>query len=412
MKNSILSQALNVSLEDLEVTEGTMELLEEHQAAAGDLTPEVYVDERIEMEQDVDVLEEAATQIENNETVSHEQLDQVAHLANAVMGRYGVSFEGTGLESSEDPAARASQLVAQIRDVNASLESSMNVAMESFALRDMWDSVGMINREMTGLRDAISVLKNYDGQTKIRLGLMYRAFTVDGEIAENLSSAAGDTAKIVDDLVRMGSEAIDAAKKAAAIASTVNWKDEEAARAGMGKIAALRNPTKDILRAFRQAFTMSNRKITSKEFTIKKGELLKEWSKGGTIKVSGSRMTTFEKVDFWLLTGGKLSVLINGTVKRKIDVKALVQGLEKFQAAAAKTQAIRNAAPKKWREHEKLVKDLKAEVTGSSEASATRRAISELDRLGWQCLNGAFTIIAGVIREVNSINGKVADKMR
>lgn len=413
MKNSILNAALNVSVENLEATAGSEALLESHIAEANDLTPEVYVDERLEMEQDVEVLEEAAAQIEANEQVSHEQLDNIAQLANAVMGRYGVSFEGTGIESLEEPRVRASILASHIRDVNASLESSMDISMESYSIADLWDKVGLLNREVPALRDNIAILKNYVKESaRLQItpafgtSLVY-AFRVDGSIPDNIPKAATDTGAIIGDLIKLGTDLIDSSKKAADMAIRVDWKDADAAAKAMKSINSIKTPVDDVYRRFDDQFVMGNRRLNVKKFEIKGTDNLSNWATGGSLNVSWQKATVWDMV----FHPGYVQ-LAQGARKRTIKIDELVASLDKFYDAASKTQQMRSSSPKKWQAHKQLKSRLKKDVTGTSESKVVRRVILETDRLGWQCLNGAVTILYAIIREINIAAERVAKDAR
>ncbi len=399
MKNAILSQALSVSMENLE---DNADLIEEHQVTAGDLTPEVYVEERLEIENDVEVLEEAAAQIENNETVSHEQLDHVAQLANAVMGRYGISFEGTGLESTEQPAARATQLATQIRQVNASLESHMNVAMESYSIRDLWDSLSMLNREIPNMGDKIAVLKNYTGNTKIRVGGLYKIFMVNGVIASNIPAEATKTAALCETMLSLGEEAVNTAKKAADIAFKADWADEDAAEKAIKQITAMRNPGKEMYDKLDEKWTLSNRRLNVKKFDIKGADAYREWGTGYSLNVSWVKASVGEIAASLFGTAGAIIYLVaTGGSKREVKMTEMVSALEKIKSVATKSASIRSNAPRKWSEHKALVKKLKADVRGGPKAKVAIRMIAEMDRAGWQALNGAFTVLTTIIRQLN-----------
>ncbi|MNC84072.1 hypothetical protein D3C75_1384030 [compost metagenome] len=51
-------------------------------------------------------------------------------------------------------------------------------------------------------------------------------------------------------------------------------------------------------------------------------------------------------------------------------------------------------------------------MKGSAEAQAAQRAIIETSRLGWQCLNGAVTVLYFIIREINLAAERVRDNVR
>ncbi|MNO47307.1 hypothetical protein D3C76_376190 [compost metagenome] len=413
--NTILKQALNVSLEEMQDAETSADLVEQlrEESAGNDLTPEGYVEDRLEVEQDISNLEEAAGAIENDATVSHESLDRAQQLLDAVVGRYGVTIQTTGLESSLQPTARATELAAQIRGINASLESALTVTMESYAFSDLWDHIGLLNREIPLLKDNLAVLKNYAEETakleitpNVGRTLIYQ-FRVDGSIPENIPKAAADTAGIVDDLIRLGQQQVDVCKKAAEIAINADWKDQASADKAMAALRGLKPVTAEIYKRFDETFTMGNRKLNVKKFDIKGAGDLGAWGTGGSLNVSWPKSTMMDMVFH-----PSLVMIMQGGRKRPIKIADLVGALDKMVGAAQKTSQVRSQSPKKWQEHKQLKVRMKKDVSGSAEAKAVQRAIIEADRLGWQCLNGALTILYYIIREINIAAERVAKTAR
>lgn len=401
MSKSILAQALGVSMEE---REEISELIAQHSEEEG-TSPEVYVEERLEVEQDVAILDETAQELErvveqDPEGESEVSLESAISLVNAITHRYGADTLSPSMESAANPAA----LAQQIRHITGALEGAADASLESFALSDMWDKLGMMDREIKEMRDFIAVLKNYDGSSKISMIGIYKLFMVDGSIPANLSKTVDDTAKVVEDMLRAGNEAIATAKKAADIAMSVNWSDHGKADDAIKKITSLKSPIKDISTRFKEQYVMANRRITTKDFDIK-GALSSEWARGTSVKVSGMRLSAIDFVNAIPYVGGLAVIIAVGGTKRKVDLKELVAALEKFSAAAEKTRSVRDATPKKWTAHKLMVKNLKGHVKGSAAAQSTVRTISELDRTGWQLLNGAFSLIHMVIRQVNHVAG-------
>jgi len=414
MKNALLTQALNISQENLEVIEPAHdeELIDQlHvEASSNPVNIDTYVDDRLEVEQDVDTLNQTALLLESSAgedgLVPEASMESAITLVNAVTQRYGGTIDKASLESANGNPA---ELIGEIRRMSASLESAADVSLESYSIKDMWDRLGILNREIPTLGDNIAVLGNYTGSVKIGMATLGHIFSVDGNVAPNLTKAAEDTAKVVDDLVRLGDEATSTAKKAAEIAFKTDWADEEKAAQAIKQIVAMKNSAKDIYDRFDNTFTMGNRKLSVKKFDIKHADQYPAWSFGASLNVSWPRSTTGEKVA--ALFGGYgigVLMLIRGSSKREVKISEMTAALEKVKQAAIKTKAIRSATPNKWREHENLVSKLKKDVKGSKDAKLAIRLVSELDRLGWECLNGAFTIMYYIVRGVND----AADSVR
>lgn len=409
MKNSVLTAALKVSQESAEDNEA---LLDQLRGEGTPVTADSYVEDRLEIEQDMSTLEETAVQLDGEGVVSQESLDNAAQLVSAVMGRYGISMSTASLESADD-AGRAKELATQIRGINASLEGHLNVAMESYSITDLWDKIGLLNREVPNLKDNIAVLKNYAGKNaKLAVtpafgrSLIY-ALRVDGTVPDNIPKAAGETASIIADLVKFGTQLVDDSKKAGEIAARADWKDQDAADKALSAIDAIKPPVDEVYRRFDETFTMGNRRLNVKKFDIKGATGLANWKTGASLNVSWPKSTLLD-----LVFDPGVVMVVQGGRKRAVKIDELVSSLDKFADAASKTQQMRSNSPKKWQEHNQLKTRMKKDVKGSAEAQAAQRAIIETSRLGWQCLNGAVTVLYFIIREINLAAERVRDNVR
>lgn len=403
MSKDALKAALSVSLEELEAEETSGDLLSTLVQEANDLTPQEYVEDRIAVEQDIQIIDAQADQLQDAVEVSHEALDAKIDLINAVVGRYnGFKLKSTGLEGFGDAKERVAPTLVQLRELSTGLESALNVTLESYSVKDLWDHLGILNREIPNMADRIAVLKNYDGKTKISMHGLQQIFMVDGEIAQNLAKAASDTAGIVDGLLKAGEEAISVAAKAAQIAYNTDWSDEAAADKALHQITSLNNVAKMVYDKFDETFTMGYRKLNVKKFNVKGADDLGNWSYAASLNVSWPKSTKGAIVaSLFGAVGTAVWMVTTGSNKRTIEIPEMVNALGKIKDAATKSASVRSNAPKKWRDHETLVKKLKADVRGGQQAKVAVRLISELDRLGWECLNGGFTILYFIVRGLN-----------
>ncbi|MNB58726.1 hypothetical protein D3C87_676230 [compost metagenome] len=410
MKNSVLTAALKVSQESAEDGEA---LLDQLRSESTPVNADNYVEDRLEIEQDMSTLEETVVQLEGDETVSQEALDNAAQMVSAVMGRYGITVNTASLESA-DNGGRAKELATQIRGINASLEGHLNVAMESYSITDLWDKIGLLNREIPDLKDNVAVLKNYASQNaKLAItpafgrSLIY-AFRVDGSVPDNIPKAAGDTAGIIGDLIKFGTKLVDDSKKAADIAMRVDWKDQDAADKAISQINGINPGINEVYRRFDETFTMGNRRLNVKKFDIKSvPQGMGNWGTGGSLNVSWPKAALLDFV-----FDPSVVTVVQGGRKRVVKVEELIGALDKFLAAATATQQMRSNSPKKWTEHKQLTVRMKKDVQGSADAKGVQRAIVETSRLGWQCLNGAVTVLYYVIREINLAAERVAKDAR
>lgn len=415
MSKDALKAALSVSLEEMEAEENTSgDLLETLVQEANDLTPEQYVEDRIAVEQDIQLIDAQADQLNDAVDVSHEQLDSAIALVNAVAGRYnGFKLKSTGLEGFGDAKERVAPTVAQLRELSVALESALDVTMESYSITDLWDKIGLLNREVPQLKDNVSVLKNYAGQTaKLPVtpafgrSLIY-AFRVDGSVPDNIPKAAGETASIIADLIKFGNQLVDDSKKAGELAMRTDWSDEAAVAKAITAINAIKPPIDEVYRRFDETFTMGNRRLNVKKFEIKGAQDLSNWKTGASLNVSWPKSTLLD-----LVFDPGIVMVVQGGRKRTVKIDELVGALDKFVSAASATQQMRSNSPKKWQEHNQLKTRMKKDVKGSAEAKAVQRSIVETSRLGWQCMNGAVTVLYFIIREINLAAERVQKNVR
>lgn len=410
-----LTSALKTSLEDGSVPADPAEtLLAVLVNEANDLSPSTYVDERLEVEGDLTQIEQVREEIlQAGDTISHEALDSHVRVINAAVHRYGGALVTTGFESATEPKFRASEVVNRIDFLSTSLESALAVSLESYSMRDMWDHLGILNREIPEMGKKIEILKTVKGKAKMKVGNLVQLFMVDGELVNNFSAAASDTAKIVANLLRTGEEATANALKAADIAYKVDWKDPVAAEKGLKAISSLKNPAKEIYDLFDEKWTLGNRKITVKHYDVKGGSDLGEWSKNSSINISWPKTSTIQIVGALFGPVGTIAVAVaQASNKREIQLSELASALEKIKAVAVQSAGIRNKTPNKWRNHETLVKKLKADVKGSKDAQLAVRVISEVDRMGWEAVNGAFTILYFIVRQLNDLADAAAKQAK
>ena len=408
MKNSILTHALKVSMES---DEDSQELLDQLRDEGGPVTADSYAEDRQELESDIEILSEAEESIVGD-TISQESLDSAVRVVKAITGRYHMQLETASMESF-DTTVQRDAVVEQIRGMRTSMESAMVVAMESYHVSDLWDKIGLLNREVPNLRDSLSVLKNYSGgNSKLAVTPMFGrslvyALRVDGSVPDNIAKAAGDTGDIISDLIKFGTKLVDDAKKAGDIACRTDWKDHDAASKAMGQINQIKPQVDETYRRFDEVFTMGNRRLNVKKFDIKGLEGMGNWSHGASLNVSWPKVTAMDLI----FTAGTVQV-VEGARKRNIKIDDMIAGLEKLVAAATATQQMRSNSPKKWQEHNTLKKRMGKDVVGSAEVKAVKRTISETSRLGWQCLNGSVTVLYYIIREINEAAGRITKQAR
>lgn len=413
MKNPALLNALNVAVESLENEEVVDQLIadfsnEDPAPSPSDVAHDIeIVDKDVEIIQGV--VSDVTSQAEAGQEVS---LEAAASVVNAIIHRYGGAVDVASMESG---SAGVPEFVGEMNRITAALESAAVASLESYSIKDIWDKLGMLGREIPDLEANIRELKKIsDGSVSYRHGStgawtgILQAFTVDGTWTSP-SKAAAETGKVLESLASLGSLAIDNAKKAGEIAAKVEWSDEGKRKAGLSQINAIKNPANELVGKVASMHVMDNRKMQVKRISVKVPEGMDNWSESANIDVSwmrGHKGAVLEAV----LTGGNAIYITYGSLKKHpVKVAELISGLEAILKSAKKVHELRSATAKKWSAHKEAVAELKEKVNGQG-SSGVVRAISEADRMGWSAIHTAFTIIAGIIRNVNSACERIIEK--
>jgi hypothetical protein len=405
MKNPALIAALsNVSLEDLG---GTDAMISEFASVPAPITPSAVFHEGIEVDADVTILEATADAIvskgDENTEVS---LESAIVLVNAITHRYGGQIDITSMESGGKLDAAA--VVADIRRITASLENAQVASMESYAMSDLWDKIGMMEREIPELEDNIKQLEKLAGaKVETRHGWnalltgVLQAFTVDGSWTSP-SKAVSSTGAVLDSMTKLGSEAIDHAKKATEMAKKVNFDNESEAEAFVKTLSGIKGPADALLEIGRSKKIMGNRTLKMTVKNVKVPATYGSWNSTVDVDVSWQKASVGLIFDI-LFTGGIIYFGVGATKKQQVKIDDLVTGLKGVVAAAKKVHALRSESARKWSAHKELVETLKNGV----DSPLVVRAITEMDRMGWSAINTAFTVVSHILRECNAAAGKI-----
>lgn len=415
MKNPALQAALAVtaapvvSMEDASVVE---DLIVQHTEEAGEISPSSYFAERQELDADVAIIDGKAEELEAAAAAGEEvSLEALIQVVNAVTHRYGGRIDIASMEAAGSYDAVG--VGAELNRISAALTNAGDVSLESFSIKDLWDKVGMMAREIPTLEVSIKAIKALDKESVVYThgfqawGPLLKAFTVDGKW-ESPSKAVSGTSNVLNSLVKFGTMAIDNAKKAADIATKTDWNDEAKAKAALTSINGIKNPAKDLVSSVADSKVMGGRTVKASGSTFKAPSGMEGWVDTASVDVTGGKHSLAVGLDI-VVFGGHVSKAIAATKKQQVKVEELTSGLDAMLAVAKKVYEMRSQSARKWTAHKETVAALKANVKGSGSAGVAR-SIGEMDRMGWSAVNAAFTIISVTIREINVALARIIEK--
>lgn len=405
MTKNILADAFGTSMEDAaEVNE----FIEEQMNEEGP-SPAQSFSESVELESDIDLIHSTADEAEANpEQVSVESLQMVM---NAIIHRYGGSFQSTSMESGAEATLHT---VAEMRELADRLTLANVASMEDYKLSDLWDKMGLLDRELPAFESNVKIMDRMSGQTDYRHGVqglmtpIIQAFIVDGTWTSP-SKAASGTGAVLEELMKAGNQAIDNAKKAADIAKKVDWMDEKAAAKAIKTIEQLTNPVNEVRRQDKRKI-MGNRHLKVKTYRSKGAGAIHSWADIATVEASWERLHRGRRAEMFLGGSGFIYFTWGSLKKHKVDFSSLKDGLSKIASVARKVHSAKSTSIKKWEAHKELVEDLKRNMSPGPQSVAVRQAIIQMDRMGWSCIEAAFVVITRTIRELNTVLEKLQDE--
>lgn len=312
MKNSVLTAALeSVDPAVAMPREGFIEQVENLRDASSEFTPGQLVEEEQQLGNDVANIDTLAEHVQNVDPENVVAMESIMVGLNAITGRYGMQPLTTSMESGAD--ARQA-LLNHISAVKVSLEGALTVSQESWAVRDLWDSIGAVERNATELESAVRQLdgrKQWFSEHGIVINSLgqLKFLTVNEQMTKNFTKDIGDTLGHVDDLLNAGQVASDTTTKIRDAVKGAVITDDEDALALLKKVVALKNPSMLAKQKLDGAFLLGNFHSEFKLTPVKNknGLSIGDWENIGVYVRTdmgrlkhGANVTKLAKVPMWL----------------------------------------------------------------------------------------------------------------
>lgn len=403
MKNHLLTQALNASLEsDAGSVDDQIEELAADQLGESNITDAQAVTEIEVAEGDIDTLNQVEETISGND-VSMEQLAHARGIVDAIGARYGAERAVASMESLAGDSTNKDAILADIANYRTGLESHVVTSMEGFFIGA--NSLSGIGRNLSTMKKTVTILKSGDIEKikQINLAKLKLFLRMGGGVPSDIPRAIKEVGAGLELTLKHSSRILDAAQKAAELASKVDWKDPHEAEKCRSQIRSIKLDLDTIVKDINGFPMFGNR-----SFGIKvKGEAgdLGEWNKKFSFSEgtpnAGLLHSTFVVIGllgmvFVSIAGGIIVLGITYTAagkggKREIPMKDLAGALDVYIRSAEKIYNDRSNAVKKNTVHKKLMNDLK---TVKGLPRDVRKAIARASSFGWSMSNGVYDVVA------------------
>lgn len=466
MRKSVLAAALE-SVDPVQAMprEGFIEQVDNLRDASNEFSPGQLIEEEQQLSNDVaniDTLAEHAKQIEPDNQVAMESL--LIGL-NGITSRYGMVTQGASMESG---VGQRDAVLAHIAQVKASLEGALTVSQESWAVRDLWDSIGAIERNASELDSAVRQLdsrKQWFSEHGIVINSLgqLKFLTLNEQMTKNFTKDIGDTLNHADNLLSCGEVATDTTSKIRDAVKQAVVTDDEDALALLKKVVALKNPSMQAKQKLDGAYLLGNTRAEVKITPVKNrnGLDVGDWENVGVYyRTDMGRLkhdvnvTKLAKIPMWLASfysGANTTALVGGAVgagaavtgaaaiavgvtlgfamttalkdtkagkqmKHNIKFEEVKGALDKAVQLARKSASARRAMPSKFERMTTMRDEVKAMLTehgkglgpqGREAIDAIRTMYSSAEKLAWALNTEGF----GLMREVVTNCDVIARKM-
>lgn len=461
MKNSILMTALeSVPQEEIPQAE-FIEQVEELRDNSSEFTPNQLIEEEIQLGEDVGAIDTLAEHVENIEPENTVAMEALLIGLNSITSKYGIEPLGVSMESGSD---QREAVLAHIAHVKASLESALVVSQESWAVKDLWDSIGAVERNSTELESTVRQLndrKEWFSENGIVIDstrhLQYLTF--DNQLTKNLAKDTETTMAHADNLMSIGEEAIATSEKIRDMVRSARIDSDDDALDLLKKVTALKNPSMagkqklDGVRLLNNMTGVFEVKTVKNNFKFDIGE----WEKVGVYYPEnqgrlqhGVKRSLGLRIPAWLLTAGlsghvaqsivgtsmvasplvigyavivASSVVINlndhkaaKQAKHRIKFEEVKTAFDKCVSLARKSASTRRSLPTLFERMTTMGNEVKSLLGESKsqcgpEGRAALAAINTIylssDRLGWALNQWAFGLMRDVVTNSNGIAQKL-----
>lgn len=463
MKNSILMTALeSAPIEDTLPQDDFIEQVEELRDNSSEFTPNQMVEEELQLQEDVGAIDTLAEHVEHIEPENTVAMEALVVGLNAIASKYGMSPLNTSMESGTD---QREAVHAHIAHIKASLESALVVSQESWAVKDLWDSIGAVERNSTELESTVRQLndrKQWFSENGIVIDssrhLQYMTF--DNELTKNFVKDTETTLNHADNLLTIAEQAMDTSEKIRDLVRSANIGGDEDALDLLKKVVALKNPSVAGKQKLDGVRLLNNMSGVFEVKVLKNNNALNvgDWEKVGLYYPQnlgrlqhGVKRSLGLRVPAWILAtgasahvaktvvgglGGLAPVLVIGyavtmgvlTVKALNDGKAakaakhsikfedVKAAFDKCVSLSRKSASTRRSMPGLFEHMNKLGSEVVGALSAvksqcGPEGRAAIAAINGIyissERLGWSLNQSAFGLMRDVVTNSNGIANKL-----
>jgi len=439
--------------------EAYLELVDDLRDGSIENTPDDVVVEEAQLVQDVEVVDELVERAKGIDDADTVTMEALGIALEAITGKYGIKGTRTSMESLSGEDRKTAFFVGA-ESFKASLEAALSVSQESWAVKDLWDAAGAIERNATELESAVRQLEGKkqwfsEHGTKINsLGqLVY--LTVNEQMTKNVAKDTETTLKHAEAVLDIAEQAVDTTAKIRDLVRATTVDDDEEALSLLKKVVALKNPSMTAKQKLDGVFLLGNRHA---EFVItavknKQDLAIGDWEKVGVYTEStlgrsdhGIRASRLVRIPAWLLTQGvvaKAAFAVSGAamgsfaigvgaaftattainnrkagqlIRHNIKFEEIHASLKKASQQARRSASARRSMPGQFERMFTLrdeVKSLINEKSGglSVEGRAAMQAIktiySSAEKLSWALNMWGFRLTRDVVTHSNAIARKL-----
>lgn len=399
MKNSILTQALKVSMESEQSTDAVIDEMVSEQLANGGVSPAQIVEGVDQIDGELDVLDAVENSI-SGEEVSLENLAHARGMLDAIGFRYGAITEHVSMESAHDTRLDKDAIVSDLNGYRNGLEQHAMVSMEGIFL--VGSNIKDIGTDLSSMKKTIAALKSGDTEKvrDIKLGVLKHFLKIGGALPQDIPRAIKDVANGLELSIKHANDVLTSSQRAAEIAVKVDWTDPDAAAKGRDQIKALKLDLAKITSDL-NGFPMFGNRAFGVKVRGSAGEL-GEWNKKYSFGAGTPNMGIMHTVMLVVgaigaLTinpiGGVLVMILSsvpGESKRELPLKSFGAALDDYSKVAEKIYNQRSNMLTKNNIHGKLTSDLK---NAKGLPKDVRNAIVRASSFGWSISNGVYDVV-------------------
>ncbi|MNP88995.1 hypothetical protein D3C85_13890 [compost metagenome] len=414
MKNHLLTQALNVSVENIAGVDSVIDELAANQMADETIPESQSIDEINAVESDIEVL----NQVEETIAGGNASMEQLAHargIVDAIGLRYGAESTGISMESVGSERTSMESILMDIESYRSGLNNHVTASMEGFFLGA--SSLKMIGENLSVMKKTIGVLKSNDVEKikEIKLAGLKTFLRVGGGAPQDVPRAIREVGHGLELTLKHSEDVLAKAAKAGEIAIATDWTDQSAAEKARGQIRNLKLNLDGISKDINGYPMFGNRSfgIKIKGTAGELGEWDKSYSFGDGVANAGFLRTALLTIGvIGLLTvnvvAGAIVVIVATTGtggKRELPMKELAAALETYSKSAEKIYGARANAVKKNTVHTKLMSDLK---NVNALPKDIRKAIARASSFGWSMSNGVYDVVAHSVYAIANVSVRAA----